>query len=477
MQRIWTTLVGYFDVPLLGASLLALGACGLPGCVFNASGNGTTDVALDTGDLTTEVSAAESSTGEPDPGGTQADDDGSTTAVDETGSDSDEPADPDTTTTTTSDSGNDPCGNGAIDGDEECDGELVPESCAEIDAAYTAGAPTCDDACKLDISACVTCQAPKLKPCDDMSDEPLHALELGCDTVDGWDPTNSVHLNSKTLASLDSTAYRVVRRFGSDPDAWTPHAGSKALLIGTGNFEPADMNGVVTDKAGDAQYGGGNLNPDSKGSLPNELRVHTAKGGMSPFIECDGENDCSNTLSDQWNALSPKEAYDVAWLEVETVVPPGTHGFALDLAFFTAHYPEYNFSGYNDMAVVWIDSEAYVGNISYRQHGDMNSKYSPLSLPGLVGAGWMIHDGSKDPALAGTGYDADPNKFGSQGGASAWMTVEGPAVPGESLILTLAIMDLEDSSIDSALLVDNFRWSCLACDLAQTCGLRLADKL
>ncbi|HEY0136693.1 MAG TPA: hypothetical protein VGB85_21570, partial [Nannocystis sp.] len=343
MQRIWTTLVDGFDVPLLGASLLALGACSLPGCVFNGSGAGTTEVALDTGDLTTEASGAESSTGVSDPGDsgdTSAAADTSTSAADdETSSSSGGPPDPETSSTTGTDTGEDLCGNGKLDPGEGCDGELGPESCAEIDAAYTEGAPTCD-ACQLDISACVTCQAPNIKPCDDGSDEPLHALELGCDSMNGWSPADAVHLENEKLAALDATSYRVVRRFGSHPDAWLPHAGSKALLIGTGSFQMADDNGVVTDKAGDAQYGGSNLNSDSMGMFPDIPGVQPVNGGSAPFVDCDGEHDCSNTLSGQWNALSPKDARDVFWLTVDTVVPPGTHGFALDLAFFTAHYPE-----------------------------------------------------------------------------------------------------------------------------------------
>lgn len=473
MPRIWTTTVRYSDFHLFGARIGALGliAAGVmpaTGCAFDAV-SAITDVALDTGAEGSTNPGSTTSSGEPE---TTASSEGSGSGAAE--SSSGEPPGPDTTSTSTgtasSEGGEELCGNGKVDPGEDCDGELVAaESCAELDATYTEGTPTCDGACRLDTSACVTCEAPALKPCDDASDYPLHALELGCDDVNGWSAADSVPLTTKAFNSFDPSAYRVLRRFGSHPTAWGPRAGTRALLIGTGTFGPADGDGVVTAVPGAAMYGGNNLNPDSEDMLPDGFPVQTVDGGSEPFVDCDGMNDCSNTLADQWNALSHKDAKDIFWFEIETVVPPGTHGYALDLAFFTAHYPKYNDTSYNDMVVLWSQSEAYVGNVSYRRDGD---EYGPLSLPELFDAGWMTHDGLTDPELANTGYDGDPN---SQGGASEWLTIEGPAVPGEKLTLTLALMDLEDSAFDSAILVDNFRWSCTGCDLATDCGLRLAD--
>jgi hypothetical protein len=59
--------------------------------------------------------------------------------------------------------------------------------------------------------------------------------------------------------------------------------------------------------------------------------------------------------------------------------------------------------------------------------------------------------------------------------------VHGPAVPGETLTLALAVFDLDDHALDSALLVDNFRWRCESCTLgapanAGGCGLRPAAR-
>ena len=433
----------------------------LTACSLQPNSQTTEPLVLDTGEpgSSSETTTA-SSTG-------AADDSSSSGAGEDTTS-----GEPDDTAASSTGAA-DLCGNGVVDPGESCDG-AVDINCAEKSAIYTAGTVVCGPDCQLDFGGCQTCEAPTLSPCDANSGEPLHALELGCDTLEqGWDATNSVPLLSSKLVSPDTTAFRTVRRFGNHPTAWTPRAGAsaRALLVSTGGFAPADENGVVLMTPGSAQDSkfNNNINPDSKGELPPGMRIKLENGNLGdlPFSECDDVHDCSNTLAGQWKP-SPK-AFDIFYMEFQTVVPPGTFGFALDLAFFSAHYPEYNASDYNDMAIVWAESEAYVGNVAYLRNGN---KFRPMSLPDLVTAGWFPYDGALAPELEGTGYDgADA----MQGGASRWMTLEAPAAPGEALTVAIAILDIGDYFRDSALLLDHWRWSCAGCDPSTTCGLRLAD--
>ncbi len=479
MRQIVTTPIRCLDV-----HWLALCAVFMPACLLPPGVEATTDVALDTGAQTSQSSQGESSTADDsdDKDSDAADTSESAAQSDDSGahdtsSSTGEP--PDELDTTSSDSDPDePCGNGALDPGEACDGELlVPATCLELDPVYSEGAPTCDATCQLDTSACIACEAPTLAPCDDDSDDPFHALELGCSDLENWNAKNAVKLASHKIAP-DPSTYRAIRRFGTHESAWTPRAGHRALLISTGKVNPPDPEGIVTAKPGSAQNGGGNGNPASVGALPAGLAVNLSDGGSAPFTDCDGLGDCSNTLWSQWDSLPNHVAEDVFYLELETVVPPGTHGYALDLAFFTAHFPEYNsaYKEYNDMVVLWSQSEAYVGNITYlRQASEYGDKYEPLSLPALVKAGLMVHDGLGASELAGTGFDAPSAP--AQGGATDWLTVEGPAVPGETLLLALAVMDLDDNAIDSAVLLDNFRWTCGGCDLTADCGVRVADGL
>jgi hypothetical protein len=465
MRRIRTTPRCWIGAPLLFA------AWPLAGCVLSTNG-GTTDVALESGgsseDPSTGPASDADSSGDASSGG---DDDTSSGGGESTGSDSGD----DTTTTGSGDpSTGEPnlCGNGAIDPGEECDGAaLAVDSCAEVDAIYTDGEPSCDAACKLDISGCQACEAPAIVPCDDQSDAFLNALELGCDVIDGFDATNAVpvDMGNSLITSPDVEAHRVLKQFGSDPATWAPRAGTKALLISTGGLAPANDQGALVMPPGSAQNGLKNFNGNPDGGLPGDLHVKMQDGGDPAFTGCDGTNDCSNTLSEQWVEGNPTSVYDVLSMTLTLAVPAGTHGFALDLAYFTAHFPEHNNTYYNDVTVIWAQSERYVGNISYIQDA---KGARPMSLPVLAKAGWMTHDGATDPLLAGTGYDGPA---GTQGGATDWLTVSGPAVPGETLVLEVTVFDFQDMFRDTALLLDNFRWSCAGCEPGVDCGVTLAQ--
>jgi hypothetical protein len=52
-------------------------------------------------------------------------------------------------------------------------------------------------------------------------------------------------------------------------------------------------------------------------------------------------------------------------------------------------------------------------------------------------------------ALAGTGMEA----------GTGWITVTAPVVPGETITLELMIFDVTDGLVDSAVLLDGFKWS------------------
>lgn len=441
--------------------LAVISACG-------GSQSGTDPIVLDTGEP--------ASTGEPPAGST-----GDTTTATTGDASTDDAASTDADDTSTSSDPTTPslCGNGVLDDGEDCDGGAA-QACDGLGADYTWGDAACTADCRFDTTTCQTCEAPEIVPCDPQSEDPFHAIELGCADLDGWSDINSVPLLSRTFASEDDTATRVLRQYGlhllpGDVPAWAPRAGERMLLLGNGSFGLLDVLGVLLMPPGAAKGGTENANPEADGALPAPMVINMNAGSLSdtPFVDCDGAGDCSQTLRFQW--LSSPHAGDIAYLDVEVKVPTGTRGYALDLALFTAHYPEYTATAYNDMAIVWSDSEAYTGNIAYLL---VDGQPRPFSLPALDAVGLMSHDGAVDLTLLGTGFDG---LLGQHGGATDWLTLHGPAVPGETLTLALAVFDLEDTSLDSALLVDNFRWRCEPCTLggpiaAGGCGLRPASR-
>jgi len=445
--------------------LAAISACG-------GSQSGPDPVELDTGEpASTGEPPADSSSGD-----TSSDVSGDASTEDATSAASDDPGTQGADTTTTA---SPLCGNGVLDDGEDCDGGAA-QACDGLDASYTWGEAACTADCLLDTATCQTCEAPEIVPCDPQSEDPFHAIELGCADLDGWSSVNGVPLETRTFASEDDDAFRVLRKYGlhllpGDVPAWAPRGGERMLLLGNGSFGALDVLGALLMPPGAAKGGTENANPEADGALPAPMVINMNPGSLSdtPFADCDGDGDCSQTLRFQW--LSSQHAGDIAYLDVQVRVPIGTRGYALDLALFTAHYPEYSETSYNDMAIVWSDSEAYVGNIAYLL---VDGEPRPLSLPALDAVGLLTHDGASDATLLGTGFDG---LLGQAGGATDWLTLHGPAVPGETLTLAVAVFDLEDTALDSALLVDNFRWRCEPCTLggpvaAGGCGLRPAAR-
>jgi hypothetical protein len=68
-------------------------------------------------------------------------------------------------------------------------------------------------------------------------------------------------------------------------------------------------------------------------------------------------------------------------------------------------------------------------------------------------------------------WDACP-----RGGASGWLTLDGPANPGEVLGLTAVLFDQGDTQLDTIVLVDDWRWHCPGCTPGQDCGLSPAEQ-
>lgn len=426
------------------ALLLCL-PCGA--CVLNQPAS-TTDVNLETGSETTLISTGDTSSADTSTSGSA--DTGSSSGPQDTGSES----------TTAPD----PCGNGIVEAGEDCDGE-VDKSCTEVGVNYNGGTLSCTADCQFDTSTCERCEAPELKPCDAGNDDPFNALELDCDLIEGkgWDRKNSVSLSARRLDAIDPTSFRVYATYG-DTKMWTPRAGERALILTTGSLPPV-LAGALKVPPGTMNPGVDNGNINYKGGIPVDYRINPNEGGASPFVDCDGVGDCSNTLINQWDPTMG--AIDVFYAEFETVVPAGTHGYELDLAFFTAHYPVYKDNKeYNDVFLLWSQSELYVGNITYLHDGD---NFQPMSLPSLVSANLIAYDGAEDPELLGTGFHGKDYP----GGATPWLTVAGPAKPGESLTIAVAAFDAHEHWFDSAMILDNFRWRCEGCELDLDCGLRL----
>lgn len=169
---------------------------------------------------------------------------------------------------------------------------------------------------------------------------------------------------------------------------------------------------------------------------------------------------------------------DVVELKVELQVPQNATALSFSFAFFTAEYPEYVCTEYNDRFLVLLNSKALdpkamppgqcqasgVCNVSYDSTGEPvtvnNAFFGICNAP--VGS-----TKCKQPAteLADTGYDQTCSNCGyggpvqsAVGGSTGWLSTVAPVVPGSKITLRFVVFDEGDGVYDSAVLLDNFRW-------------------
>jgi hypothetical protein len=159
---------------------------------------------------------------------------------------------------------------------------------------------------------------------------------------------------------------------------------------------------------------------------------------------------CTTAGSTTWEHPGPDgccesaSENDPSWLKLTVKVPKNAQGFKFDFIFLSAEYPEWVHSAYNDTFYAVLKSTALpkVQNISF------DAKGQPLT----VNNGWFENPSSPTQSISGTGYD------GGIGSSSGWLTTTSPCTPGETMELTFWIHDEGDHILDSAVIIDNWRW-------------------
>jgi hypothetical protein len=309
--------------------------------------------------------------------------------------------------------------------------------------------------------------------CDDGPD-PFRAIGLGCPGTE----FESTALVSSAMTSPDETAWRLTRELGNA--FWSPHEGASLLALTTGTLPLPDVSGRIELPPGQTDAADGNNGNPDDGALPEP--IVTAPGsndgaGGTPYSSCDGVGDCSDTLPTL--LATGGRPFDRVSLSFEVAVPEGAHGWRVDLAWLSAEFPVRVDAPANDALVWWVQSEAWVGNIA-------TLGGAPMTVTGLRPQIVENEFVGEAPALLDTGmggttgqaceypwaaWDACP-----RGGASGWLTLDGPANPGEVLGLTAVLFDQGDTQLDTIVLVDDWRWHCPGCTPGEDCGLSPAER-
>ena len=312
------------------------------------------------------------------------------------------------------------------------------------------------------------CMAPAMQPpCDAGTDDVFKAIGLNCSA----DKTMAIPISNPVFMSPAANAWRVTTHFGSamdpnDPNkfAWGPKEGERLLVISTGTLAALKPDGALIKP--DFSVTNPNNNPDNQADLPGVMTWKQGSNngnGGTPFMDCDGTNDCSDTLDAQWNIAPDNTANDVFYMAFDLEVPAGTHGYLFDFAYFSEEWPEWVGDAYNDMFVVWSTSESFTGNVTFIDE-------QPLTVTALDPY-MVILPG--DPLLAGTGFPDAFDNIAGTGAGTGWFSAKGSATPGESFTVAISIFDMGDDILDTIGLIDNFRWDCKGCTPSEvdSCGV------
>jgi Putative metal-binding motif len=389
------------------------------------------------------------------------------------------------------------CGNGI---DENCSGVADENMDQDGDGFSTCDGDCCDNTAQCGQPGLVNpgaFDAPGNSVDDDCDGMVDNAVAASCDT--GLASNSNNAMDYAKAMELCQTATESDRRWGVISAKWSLPNGNGAPARDSCSIRPAfGMN--VVPKAGaslfeistghaadknDANPGYASFDDDSVGGAD----MATA----SPFPN-DWLASHSGTLPNAPGCPAPddSQANDPVMLTLRIRVPTNAQSFSLSTNFFSAEYPEWVCSPFNDFFVVLLDSS---WNGSPANPGDKNlatytapdgQKY-PVGVnlaKGDTGLFNQCVNGTLGCAsanfgltttrcmstseLVGTGFDnpiafqCDVNSL--SGGGTGWLTTSGNVKGGEIITLRIAIWDTSDHNLDSLAVIDNFKWAVTAAD-------------
>ena len=146
------------------------------------------------------------------------------------------------------------------------------------------------------------------------------------------------------------------------------------------------------------------------------------------------------------------DAFDPVTLKADFVVPDGQNCLQLDYKFLSEEFPEYVDKGVNDTFIAELDNTSWSSTLSF-ESGD---PVYEVSAPGDFAAGYG--DQVAVDTLGPTSVSAAESSGTTYDAATGTLTAETPVTPGPHSIY-LSIFDLGDAIYDSAVFVDNLRFT------------------
>jgi|CXWL01.1.fsa_nt_gi hypothetical protein len=289
---------------------------------------------------------------------------------------------------------------------------------------------------------------------DDDCDGTIDEANTGCDAQitgnSAMDFAKAIGIcEFVTAASFNNgvpTSRRIVNKLG---DSWGPKQGSSLAMLSSGEAVDNHMNSGYVVQPGMQFYNetGHPLYSNPKCGAPSSV----------------------------------PNAKDITELDLTIKVPANAQSFSFQFAYFTAEYPEYLCTQYNDRFIALLESSALstssmpaqqcvsgaattTCNISFDGAGQpitVNNAFFEVcdSFNGMNTQGVQVVNNCSQSAslLNKTGYDR-VSQGEKAGGGTGWLTTQAPVTPGETITLRFIVFDEGDYKLDSAALIDNFQW-------------------
>jgi Putative metal-binding motif len=253
-----------------------------------------------------------------------------------------------------------------------------------------------------------------------------------------WGVVSATHrLANGTLASgalltnMQNQQTAILANYGTNV---APQNGPTMAGISTGPMRDQNDPGYVIPQPG-TDFGSASTPP--AGYL-------AANGGALPAsASCNGTCPAGTGANDSVN------------VSLSIRVPTNANSFSYKFKFYTAEYPEWTCTIYNDFYLALLQSIApgipADTNISFDAFGNPFSVNNGFFQVCAASGCYTCPSGTAE--LAGTGMG------GNVGGGSEWLITTSPVIPGETIVLELMTFDVSDGVWDTNVLLDDFQWA------------------
>ncbi|MBI5532301.1 MAG: choice-of-anchor L domain-containing protein [Deltaproteobacteria bacterium] len=178
-------------------------------------------------------------------------------------------------------------------------------------------------------------------------------------------------------------------------------------------------------------------------------------------------------------------ANDSVMLVLRLRAPTNVRAFSFNSYFYSAEYPEYVCTSYNDQFITLVDTPSGVPSpipnpkdknlMTYSQGGQFwpiginiakGTNLFAICEPQGTSTCWDTDVSASSCSfptgaaqLTGTGFESQSaSSHCTIGGGTYWLTTAGNVIPGQIVEVRIAIWDVGDSAFDSLAVIDGFSW-------------------